>query len=157
MRLDRAWIEQHVPHRGRMCLLEEVRSWDAIHVECATRTHLAADHPLRAHGRLGAGCGLEYAAQAMAVHGALLDPAAGSADTFGLLSSARELEFYVVRLDDLAGELLVRGARLHAAADGALYEFSLWRAQRLLAQGRASLWFGSRPRAARDAADRAGQ
>ena len=29
------------------------------------------DHPLRAHGRLGVACGVELAAQAMAVHGAL--------------------------------------------------------------------------------------
>jgi predicted hotdog family 3-hydroxylacyl-ACP dehydratase len=157
MRLDRAWIEQHVPHRGRMCLLDEVRSWDAAHVECATRTHAAADHPLRAHARLGAGCALEYAAQAMAVHGALLDPAADSAGGFGLLTSAREVELYVLRLDDLAGELLVRAERLHAGEDGALYDFSLWHMQRLLAQGRASLWFGSRPPAGSRAPDGAGQ
>ena len=37
-------------------------------------SHRAADNPLRAHGRLGAACGIEYAAQAMAVHGALLAP-----------------------------------------------------------------------------------
>jgi predicted hotdog family 3-hydroxylacyl-ACP dehydratase len=148
MSLDRAWIEQHVPHRGRMCLLDAVRSWDTAHVECAARTQGAADHPLRAHGRLGAACALEYAAQAMAVHGALLEPGAHAAGAFGLLTSAREVELYVARLDDLAGELLVRVERLHSGADGALYGFSLRHAQRLLAQGRLSLWLGVRPPAA---------
>ena len=27
MRLDRAWIERHIPHQGRMCLLDEVLEW----------------------------------------------------------------------------------------------------------------------------------
>ena len=29
MPLDRQWIEQHIPHKGRMCLLDEVLAWDA--------------------------------------------------------------------------------------------------------------------------------
>jgi predicted hotdog family 3-hydroxylacyl-ACP dehydratase len=142
MRRERAWIEAHIPHRGRMCLLDEVRSWDSSHIECATRTHRAADHPLRAHGRLGASCALEYAAQAMAVHGALLDAGADGADSFGMLTSARGVELYVARLDDLEGELLVRAEALQTGADSALYGFSVRHGQRLLAQGRASLWFG---------------
>ena len=28
--LDREWIESHIPHGGRMCLLEEVSSWDEV-------------------------------------------------------------------------------------------------------------------------------
>ena len=71
MPLDRDWIEQHIPHKGRMCLLDEVLSWDALRIRCRSGTHRAADNPLRAHGRLGVACGIEYAAQAMAVHGAL--------------------------------------------------------------------------------------
>ena len=79
MRFDRGWIEAHIPHQGRMCLLDEVRAWDQAGVECASRTHRAPDHPLRAHGRLGSACLLEYAAQAMAVHGALRFPADAAA------------------------------------------------------------------------------
>ncbi len=71
MRLDRAWIERHIPHHGRMCLLDEVIEWNAEHIRCRSGTHRMADHPLRSHGRLGSACGIEYAAQAMAVHGAL--------------------------------------------------------------------------------------
>ncbi|MGA2366137.1 MAG: 3-hydroxylacyl-ACP dehydratase, partial [Steroidobacteraceae bacterium] len=28
MRPDRAWIVAHIPHQGRMCLLDQVLSWD---------------------------------------------------------------------------------------------------------------------------------
>ena len=71
MPLDREWIESRIPHRGSMCLLDEVVDWSAERIRCRTRTHCAADNPLRADGRLGVACGIEYAAQAMAVHGAL--------------------------------------------------------------------------------------
>ena len=72
MPLDHQWIEQHIPHKGRMCLLDAVLSWDATRIRCRSTTHRTPDNPLRAHGRLGAACGIEYAAQAMAVHGALV-------------------------------------------------------------------------------------
>ena len=75
MRLDRGWIESHIPHRARMCLLDEVVSWDAARISCRAVSHRDPDHPLRAHGRLGVACGVEYAAQAMAVHGALASSA----------------------------------------------------------------------------------
>ena len=54
MKLDRDWIAAHVPHQGRMCLLDAVLSWDASAIECSASSHRACDHPLRAHGRLGA-------------------------------------------------------------------------------------------------------
>jgi predicted hotdog family 3-hydroxylacyl-ACP dehydratase len=149
---DRDWIERHIPHQGRMCLLDEVRCWDATFVECTTHTHHAADHPLRYQGRLGAGCALEYAAQAMAVHGALLGLPVHADGAIGMLTSAREVDLFVTRLDDLVHDLLVRAERLHAGPDGALYSFSVTHAGQLLAQGRASLRFGLRPRAPGSAA-----
>ena len=66
--LDHAWIAAHIPHQGRMCLLDRVLSWDEQQVCCVAQGHQAADHPLRAEGRLGIAVGIEYAAQAMAVH-----------------------------------------------------------------------------------------
>jgi predicted hotdog family 3-hydroxylacyl-ACP dehydratase len=140
MRLDRRWIEAHIPHQGRMCLLDEVRAWDQASVECTSRTHRAPDHPLRAHGRLGSACLLEYAAQAMAVHGALRFPGIGPA---GVLASARSVELLVAGLDDVAEELLIRAERQHSDERGALYEFRISTAARLLAHGRAAVLFGA--------------
>jgi predicted hotdog family 3-hydroxylacyl-ACP dehydratase len=154
MRFDRRWIERHIPHQGRMCLLDEVRAWDRTSVECSSLTHRAPDHPLRAHGRLGSACLLEYAAQAMAVHGALRFPvdmvtAARSIGPVGVLASARQVELLVARLDDIADELLIRAEQQHSDERGALYEFRISAAARLLAQGRAAVLFGAALDAAR--------
>src|SRR5256886_11224671 len=81
MPLGRLWIEQHIPHKGRMGLLDEVLSWDATRIRCRSATRRSPDNPLRLHGRLGAACGIEYAAQAMAVHGALVAASAPLAST----------------------------------------------------------------------------
>jgi predicted hotdog family 3-hydroxylacyl-ACP dehydratase len=67
---------------GSMCLLERVLAWDAAHIHCLATSHTGAGHPLAHAGTLGMANGIEYAAQAMAVHGALLAgsetaPAAG--------------------------------------------------------------------------------
>src|SRR5690349_3882547 len=99
--LDRDWIASHIPHQGSMCLLDSVQSWDADKIACQASSHRLPDHPLRAYGRLGAACAIEYAAQAMAVHGALTGSAA-TAPKAGYLVSARSVQLLVERLDDIA-------------------------------------------------------
>jgi predicted hotdog family 3-hydroxylacyl-ACP dehydratase len=154
--LDHQWIEQHIAHQGRMCLLEEVLSWDARSIRCRSATHRAADNPLRAHGRLGAACGIEYAAQAMAVHGALVAASAplvnsvarnvrGSiGTTLGYLASVRNVALYVARLDDLEADLITCAERVTGDARTVLYEFSVWHAMQALLRGRASIVFDER-------------
>ena len=139
--LDRAWIAGHIPHRGSMCLLDAVETWDQERILCRASSHRAADNPLRARGRLGAACGVEYAAQAMAVHGALLAPAQGDARP-GMLVSARSVQLHVDRLDDLPQPLQVRAERLQTGEDLLIYGFSLHSAGRLLLQGRVSVLLG---------------
>jgi predicted hotdog family 3-hydroxylacyl-ACP dehydratase len=138
---DQHWIASHIPHQGSMCLLEQVLSWDAQNILCRSISHRLLDNPLRAHGRLGAACAIEYAAQAMAVHGALLQPqpATAAGTRFGLLTAAREVELLVARLDDVTHDLQVSAQRLHGDERGALYAFALHAGDALLARGRASL------------------
>ena len=50
MPLDHDWIEQHIPHTGRMCLLDEVLAWDARRIRCRSASHRSADNPLRVEG-----------------------------------------------------------------------------------------------------------
>jgi len=149
--LDHEWIEQHIPHKGRMCLLDEVLSWDAAHIRCRSSSHRAVDNPLRAHGRLGVACGIEYAAQAMAVHGALVAASAPLASTVstsirssigeavGYLASVRNVALHVARLDDLESDLIAAAERITGDGRTVLYEFSVWGAVRLLLSGRASI------------------
>jgi predicted hotdog family 3-hydroxylacyl-ACP dehydratase len=143
MRMNRAWIEARIPHQGRMCLLDEVIAWDARHIRCSTGTHRALDNPLRSHDRLGIACGIEYAAQAMALHGALSSAApgaaAGAAARVGLLASVRDVRLHVSRLDDIESDLLCEVT--HVAGDNltALYEFVLRDKDNSLLTGRASV------------------
>jgi predicted hotdog family 3-hydroxylacyl-ACP dehydratase len=151
--LDHAWIEQHIPHKGRMCLLDEVLSWDATRIRCRSTSHRATDNPLRAHGRLGAACGIEYAAQAMAVHGALVaasDPLSSTVSmsvrgsigaAVGYLASVRNVAVHVARLDDVEADLIAAAERITGDGHTVLYEFSVWGALQLLLSGRASIVF----------------
>ena len=143
MPLNRDWIAAHIPHRGSMCLLDEILEWDAKQIRCRSRSHRAPDNPLRAHGRLGSACGLEYAAQAMALHGALaVDAASGGPDPksdLGLLASVRDVRLMVARLDDIESDLVCEAARLAGDSVTALYEFALRAGERILLSGRAAV------------------
>ena len=142
-RLDRRWIERHIRHQGRMCLLDEVLAWDLTRIRCRASSQRLEDNPLRAHGRLGAVCAVEYAGQAMAVHGALVASLTGTRAPPGYLASVRNLLLRVTRLDDLTEDLLVTSRRLAGDESSALYEFALGCGERELASGRASIVFGA--------------
>lgn len=144
-RLDREWIASHIPHRGRMCLLDEVLSWDTVRISCRASSHRLADNPLRAHGRLGAACGVEYAAQAMAVHGAIMAHTAGTKARAGLLTSVRNLVLLVSRLDDLETDLIASAERLAGDEGSTLYEFTVASGGKELLTGRAGIVFGVGP------------
>lgn len=135
---DRAWIAAHIPHQGSMCLLDRVESWDEASIVCLAYSHASPDNPLCHSGSLGITNGIEYAAQAMAVHGALL---AGDeqAPAAGFLTSVRNVRWQRRRLDDIDGELVVRAERLSGNELSILYEFSLHCADALLLSGRASV------------------
>ena len=136
--LDHAWIAAHIPHHGSMCLLDAVDTWSADAIACRALSHTNPAHPLRAAGRLGAATGIEYAAQAMAIHGALL-ARADDAPRQGYLTSVRSVSLHVARLDDLPGELLVHAGRLSGDANHILYQFSLNHQGRCLLDGRAAV------------------
>jgi predicted hotdog family 3-hydroxylacyl-ACP dehydratase len=136
MPLDRDWLLAHIPHQGSMCLLDHIDAWDSEHIRCTASSHRAPDNPLRAHGRLGAACGIEYAAQAMAAHGGLL-VAADTSPRAGYLASVRGVELHVPRLDDIAADLSVAAERLSGDDNTVLYGFSVSAGERVLLSGRA--------------------
>jgi predicted hotdog family 3-hydroxylacyl-ACP dehydratase len=141
--MNRAWIEARIPHQGRMCLLDEVIAWDAHHIRCRTGTHRALDNPLRAHDRLGIASGIEYAAQTMALHGALASAALGAntaaPSRVGLLASVRDVRLHALRLDDIEADLLCEVTHLAGDHFTALYEFSLRDKDKSLLAGRATV------------------
>jgi predicted hotdog family 3-hydroxylacyl-ACP dehydratase len=141
--LNRDAIARRIPHQGNMCLLDAVLAWDHDLIRCQTSTHLWPHHPLRAHGRLGAACGVEYAAQAMAVHGELVahsldgDDAGGSPPRAGYLASLRSVTLHVERLDTVAGPLTISAERITGDANTVLYNFTVQTREQTLLSGRA--------------------
>ena len=128
-----------VPHAGSMCLLDEVISWDEARVICRSASHRRADHPLRRDGFLPAIHLLEYAAQATAVHGALVAAAGGSSAPVKYLTGAREFDLHVTSLDDIQADLHIDAERLLAMGDSALYRFHVSADGRTLATGRLTI------------------
>ncbi|MEK6664790.1 MAG: 3-hydroxylacyl-ACP dehydratase [Pseudomonadota bacterium] len=122
-----------------MCLLDCVEEWDELRIQCRAISHRAKDNPLRANGRLGAACGIEYAAQAMAVHGALLAPPNSTGAKVGYLVSVRGTQLHVSRLDDIAADLLVKASCITRNENNILYQFSVSAAGVLLLEGRAAV------------------
>ncbi len=135
--LDHAWIARHIPHQGSMCLLDYVEVWDQQRIQCRANSHRTSDNPLRAYGRLGAACGIEYAAQAMAVHGALMAPPHSTSARVGYLVSVRGTQLHVLRLDDIVADLLVEATSITSSGNTILYQFNISAAGRLLLDGRA--------------------
>ena len=141
--LDHAGIAARIPHAGAMCLLEGLLSWTSDEIVCRAGNHANPAHPLRLADRLPAACALEYASQAMALHGALCAPP-GTGPTPGFLASARGVRLHVQRLDDAPGPLRVRAHRLAGDAGQAIYGFELHDArERVLVDGRATVLFGA--------------
>ncbi len=136
--IGRADIAALIPHSGTMCLLDDVVSWDATRILCRSSTHREADNPLVQNARLEAICGIEYAAQAMALHGALTAPGKGP-PTAGYLASLRDVECHVERLDLLDGDLHIDAEQLHGEAARVIYRFALSCAGRPVLSGRAAV------------------
>lgn len=136
MILDHLGIARLIPHRGAMCLLHEVLEADEAQIRCRAVNHRDMAHPLRDGAGLPAICGVEYATQAMAVHGALKS---GSASSSGLLAALRDVTLHVQRLDELEEDIVVVARRLLDQDGRLLYGFDLRAGAQELVRGRATV------------------
>ena len=147
MALDRQWIESHIPHQGSMCLLDEVLIWNAVRVQCRSSTHRDVSNPLRSRDQLAAVCGIEYAAQAMAVHGALIasriTTSPKNSSVAGYLASVRNVTLFATRLDDVKSDLVATAELVTGDERTVLYDFSVSGAGRILVAGRATIVFNA--------------
>jgi predicted hotdog family 3-hydroxylacyl-ACP dehydratase len=136
--IDRDGIAALIPHAGTMCLLDRVEAWDETSIRCIATSHRDLANPLAVNGTLGAACGIEYAAQAMALHGGLSRPP-DQRPRSGFLISLRGVTLAVDRLDDLEAELVVQAERLAGSENDATYEFSLCSGAAIVLSGRAAV------------------
>lgn len=127
-----------VPHAGSMCLLDKVVSHSEASIQCVAISHRDPHNPLRRDGQLAALHLAEYAAQAMAAHGAL---AAGGVARPGMLAAMRDIRLHIARLDTVASDLTIDATRRIAQGDGSLYEFRVQGDGHLLAEGRIAIAF----------------
>ena len=136
MSLGRDAIARLVPHQGAMCLLEEVLERDETAITCRATSHRDPANPLRSAQGLPAIMGVEYAAQAVAVHGTL---SSNSESKKGYLAALRDVVCLVERLDDQNDDLVVRATRLAAESGRLLYDFRIHAGSRELLRGRLSV------------------
>lgn len=137
MKLDRAAIARLVPHHGAMCLLEEVLECDEDAIACRATSHRDPANPLRTAAGLPAIMGVEYAAQAVAVHGAVIEQSSNARR--GYLAALRDVVCSVERLDTQDGDLVVRTTRVAAESGRLLYDFRIEALGRELLKGRLSV------------------
>ena len=140
LRIGKAALCQLIPHHGAMCLLDTVEQWDETSILCTTASHRDATNPLWRDNRLEAICGLEYAAQAMAVHVGLLDQGKERRLTVGYLGAVKNLMLQATRLDDVKGDLTVLATRLVGEVNCFIYAFRVSGGREEFLDGRASIF-----------------
>jgi predicted hotdog family 3-hydroxylacyl-ACP dehydratase len=138
MLVGKAEIEQRIPHAGKMCLLDGVLEWNADTIRCRAISHREPNNPLRRNGKLYAITGVEYASQAMAIHGALSGAVAGRPRA-GYLASLRDVVCHRARLDDGAEELIISAERLMGDESRVVYGFSVASDGEEIVAGRATV------------------
>lgn len=131
-----------LPHEGAMSLLDSVQTWSMDRISCLAVSHRDATNPLAIDGVLSAIAGVEYAAQAMAIHGALVARSAlGQFDAprAGYLATVRDVIVSVPRLDALASPLEILADRLVAEDARVIYNFSITSGGLPVLSGRAAV------------------
>jgi predicted hotdog family 3-hydroxylacyl-ACP dehydratase len=137
--LDASQIAQLIPHHGDMSLLACVNIFDARNIHCSAKSHRFITNPLRENDMLSAVCGVEYAAQAMAVHGVLSSQTNASQPRGGRLASVRSVDIFVARLDTIQEDLDVHATLLMNDENSMMYEFTVSTPSQILLQGKATV------------------
>ncbi len=134
--LTRSDIQTLVPHQGEIVLIDWVESWDPEAILCTSLSHRSITNPLRRAGRLPVLCGVEYGAQAMAIHGALLRSGGARA---GMLAALRSVQCHADDLDRIQGALTIQARKEIGGDDRFIYLFTLRDGERLLLEGQAAV------------------
>lgn len=137
MTLDRAQVAGMLPHDGSMMLIDQVERWSEAEITCRTASHRLIDNPLRSGNQLTVFCGIEYGAQAMAIHGALIGD---GEKRQGLLASLKGVNAHVDRLDNIEGDLIIHARLLLRQRMSFIYDFSVSAGDAKVLTGQASVF-----------------
>lgn len=138
MLANRAAIASVIPHAGDMCLLDGVLECDAQRIRCISSSHRDQNNPMRSGDMLPALCGIEYAAQAMAFHGAQ-GANQDNKPRAGYLAALRDVECKRMRLDDLADDLVIEAEKVMGDDARVIYSFNLSAGATAILSGRATV------------------
>ena len=130
-------IRRLIRHSGKMSLLDCVLVYDNEHIVCSSTSHEDKENPLRTSDGLSAIHGIEYGAQAIALHGGLMN----SLGRVGYLVAVRDFETDVEWLHDLFGPIQVTATAAMQNESGATYRFSIEARDRMLVSGRLTIAF----------------
>ena len=138
--MDKRIFGKLIPHSGEMCLLDFVEVWSDDEIRCVSISHTSGRHPLRLEGLLSSIHLVEYAAQAAAIHGALLAEREGKPLAPGFLAALRNCDLEADEIGTSSGPLSIVARKKLANAEGLIYEFSVQTASgELLGRGRLSV------------------
>jgi predicted hotdog family 3-hydroxylacyl-ACP dehydratase len=121
-----------------MCLLDAVLNWNEQEIVCTTTSHRRSTNPLRDGAGLRGSCAIEYGAQAMAAHSALVDATGRSRPEAGLLVSIRDVSVSVARLDEIDAPLVVRARLVLKQGRAQVYEITVTAGGEIILTGRIS-------------------
>jgi predicted hotdog family 3-hydroxylacyl-ACP dehydratase len=122
--LHRPDFEHLIPHSGEMCLLARVVACDESFIRCEADNHGDPANPLRNARGLPASAGIEYAAQAMALHAALQRGGSGAIQS-GAIAVLSDVRWSADFLDGVDGPVQVEATLLAGTGGGRQYSFAV--------------------------------
>lgn len=126
MQLTHETLCEMIPHAGLMCLIDAVDAWDEKSIACISHSHMLENNPLRLNGQLSVIHAIEYGAQSMAIHGALLASRYNQALPPGYLAAARDVKFGTIqRLDTLVLPLQISSQQMISSGGNLMYSFQI--------------------------------
>jgi predicted hotdog family 3-hydroxylacyl-ACP dehydratase len=142
--LNKIEIALRVPHKDAMCLLDTVESWSSDDI-FANAIIDSKTNPLMIEGQLDSTAAIEYAAQAMAVHGALLsEVAAAKGDSqrkpsMGFLASVRSVVCHKPWLHESTNPIAISATRTAGTVSPVSYDFSVSAREEVYVTGKATV------------------
>jgi predicted hotdog family 3-hydroxylacyl-ACP dehydratase len=130
-------IASLLPHQPPMILIDKIDECWPEGLRCSSNSHLDPSNPLRQNGVLSIFAGVEYAAQAMALHARLTSnrEREHAEPRKGFLASAKQLRAHARNLDDRMGRLSIEVNKLAGDDTSSLYLFAIAAAGHLLLEG----------------------
>ena len=125
-----------IPHSGKMFLIDKVLSFDEKTLFAETKTHIDSENPLLENNILSSMNGIEYAAQAVAIHKSFVDKCTQKE---GYLISVRGVKTYVEDLVNTKESLQINVKSLLSNNENATYSFTIIAGKQLLLEGRLTI------------------